>query len=561
MSLSIVEQIKSRLDIVEVISSYIKVEKAGINWKAKCPFHNEKTPSFFISQSRQNFYCFGCHEKGDIISFVEKIEGLDFKEAVKNLADKAGIELKKEAWLKPTENKDRLYEILERATIIFEENIKKREDVKSYLKKRGLNQKTISKWRIGVAKDEWRSLLEELQKNSFSKEDLLRIGLIKKVVGEEKYYDTFRDRIIFPIFDNSNRVIAFSGRTLKKDDKTPKYLNSPESELFYKSDVLYGLNFARDFIRKLNYTILVEGQMDLILSHETGTKNTVATSGTAITLMHLKKIQRLSNRLVVAYDGDSPGKKAGKQACLTALSLGMAVKIVNLEENEDPASIIEKDSKKWTDYIKNAHYYVDFVLNEALSRKTEREMLQSVRNDVLPTIKAIESEIERERYIKKIANSLKIDEKSIIKDLLKIKNDFTELDEKDTFIQEKKFENINLQKLITAIIFKEEENKETKSLRKYEQLVGKKNVQEILDRYRDHKEGIIIEMEIHGIDLDSEKIINEIFNRIELDMAKSESYEIAKKLDTKNLMKKEEEELKNKFILLGNKIKNLSDSI
>lgn len=558
MSSTIIEQIKSRLDIVDIISGYIKVEKSGVNWKAKCPFHNEKTPSFYISGTRQNFYCFGCHEKGDVISFVQKIEGLEFKEALENLAIKAGVEIKKSDWKKPKENKERLYDALEETTLIFEENLKDRRDVVLYLEKRGLKKDSIKKWRLGVAKDEWRSLMDIMQNKNFSKEELIKAGLVKKVLDEEKYYDTFRDRIIFPIFDNSNRVIAFSGRTLKNDPKVPKYLNSPESELFYKSDVLYGLNYARDYIRKLDYTILVEGQMDLILAHEAGTKNTVATSGTAVTLLHLKKLQRLSNRIVIAYDGDSAGDKAGKQACLMALSLGMSVKIAKLANDEDPASIIQNDPKIWEKQIKDSEYFTDYILKNTLSQKTEREVLNLVRTNVLPTIKAIESDIERSRYIKKVATALRVDEGSIIKDLSKIKSYEKELSESDVSINNKSVDNINIYKIVASIIFAEENVGEYNTKNKYEKIAGKEKLEELINKYQDDKEALLFEVELYGIDIKNDKTKTEIINRIELEIYKNKSYEIAKKLDNKNLNKDDEGKLKKQYIELEENIKKLN---
>lgn len=268
--MSDVETIKDRLNIVDVLSGYIKVEKAGINWKAKCPFHNEKTPSFFISGTRQSFYCFGCGEKGDIFSFVQKFEGVDFKGALQILADKAGVELKKGGEYKQEEDKDVLLQIMEESTKIYETELNRNEMPLAYLKTRGVKEATILKWRLGFAKDEWRNLYDRLVDKGFSKKNMLEAGLIKKVDGEvhstssgqEKYYDTFRGRVMFPISDNAGRVIAFSGRSLKDDPKAPKYLNSPETKLFYKSEVLHGFHIAKNYIRKLDYAVLVEGQMD-----------------------------------------------------------------------------------------------------------------------------------------------------------------------------------------------------------------------------------------------------------------------------------------------------------
>ena len=365
-----IEQIKERLDIVDVISSYIKVEKAGVNFKAKCPFHNEKTPSFMISPARQSFYCFGCGEKGDVFSFVQKFENIDFIEALKILAEKAGVELKNKKEDKESKDeKEKLFEMVEESAKIFEKNLSQEKKVLSYLGKRGVSENSISKWRIGFAKDEWRDLCNRLTEKGFSKEELLSVGLIKKTPTENKFYDTFRDRVMFPIFDSSGKVIAFSGRAMKKDDKVPKYLNSPETKLFYKSEVLYGFNVAKNYMRKLDYAVLVEGQMDMVMSHQAGVSNTIASSGTALTELHLRKIQKLTNRIIIAYDSDEAGEKAARRAAELALQLGMEVKVTSLPKGEDPASVAQKNSEEWKEALRKSEHIIDFALSKATKEK------------------------------------------------------------------------------------------------------------------------------------------------------------------------------------------------
>ncbi|HQO70878.1 MAG TPA: DNA primase [Candidatus Paceibacterota bacterium] len=291
---SSVQKIKERLSIVDVVSSYISLEKAGKNYKAKCPFHNEKTPSFFVSPDRGTYYCFGCNAKGDIFSFVEKFEGTDFLGALKILADRAGVDL--EEYKNKNKDKTELYyEIMEEATIFFEDNLKAKLEARSYLLSRGLNDQSIEKFRIGFAPDSWSSLINHLKKKDFKTEDILAVGLIKKkdtpdqTQKEDHYYDRFRSRIMFPISDSAGRIIAFSGRIFGQSEDSKdgivnaKYLNSPETPLFNKSSVLFGLDKAKSSIRNLGYSIVVEGQMDLILSHQSGFTNTVAVSGTAFT--------------------------------------------------------------------------------------------------------------------------------------------------------------------------------------------------------------------------------------------------------------------------------------
>ena len=263
-----IEQIKERLNIVDVVSSYIKIEKAGMNFKACCPFHNEKTPSFFISPDRGTFKCFGCGEGGDIFTFVEKYGGLDFKGSLKILAEKAGVELIKENPQKISE-RNRIYDVLEKSTSFFQNNLMENKSALEYLKNRGIEDRIINQFRLGFASDEWQSLYNHLKKEGYSDIEIEKAGLIKKKEGGGGFYDRFRNRIIFPLFDNSDRPVAFSGRLFEKEQgsnkDTAKYLNSPETLLFSKSNILYAYNFAKDMMRKLDFSILVEGQMDLLM--------------------------------------------------------------------------------------------------------------------------------------------------------------------------------------------------------------------------------------------------------------------------------------------------------
>lgn len=519
-----VEQIKERLNIVDVISGYIKVDKAGINFKAKCPFHNEKTPSFFISPTRQSFYCFGCGEKGDIFSFVQKFESIDFKEALQNLADKAGVKLEKFKAENPTETdrenreKEKMFEIMEEATIFFKKNLEQNKEILKYLEKRGLKEETIKKWRLGFAKDEWRSLYDYLIGKGFSEKEMLDVGLVKQTEKSLLHsdsatsgagrYDTFRNRIVFPIFDTANRTIAFSGRAMKEDDKTPKYLNSPETKLFYKSEVLYGFNVAKNYIRKLDYAVLVEGQMDLIMSHQTGILNTVASSGTALTELHLKKIQKLSNRVIIAYDADSAGEKASRRAAELGLSLGMEVKIVSLPKGEDPASIAKKDPKEWKEALKKSEHFTDFAINKAVKENEGRNLTREILKNVLPLAHLIKSEIEKSQFIKKIAYKIGVSEEDIRSDLKKIKE-------------------------------------------------NKKNEIENGNFIKDQKEALIFEAEKYGLKIDIKKTKEEIERRSELKKLKQELQKTAVMLDNKDNTKETEKELKIKLKETQKKIRDL----
>ncbi len=406
--------IKERLGIVEVVGSYIKLEKAGVNFKARCPFHNEKTASFFVSPTRGGFYCFGCGEKGDIFTFVEKFEGVDFLGALKILAEKAGVEIVYEKPENKSE-KDTLFKILETVTEFYQNNLLKNKAALVYLKDRGLEEKTINDFRLGYAQNTWRDALQYLRKKKFKDSDIEKAGLIKK--GEDStakdFYDRFRGRIMFPIADTSGRVVAFSGRMFDKPEKSDlepaKYINTPETPLFSKSKVLYGYDKAKEGIRKWGFTILVEGQMDLLMSHQGGFRNTVALSGTALTDEQVALISRLSNKLVLALDGDTAGLKAsGKSASLT-LSRGIDVKVARLSEGKDPADLIKANPELWKKAIREATHIIDFYLEVIESMGYDkRKFQQEVVNNVFPYIARITDPIVRDRFIRTCSFKLDI---------------------------------------------------------------------------------------------------------------------------------------------------------
>ncbi len=427
--------IKERLGIEDVVSSYIKMERAGANFKARCPFHNEKTPSFFVSPDRDSYYCFGCGAKGDIFTFVEEFEGLDFKGALKLLADKAGVPLdiysnKNEI---PKSEKDKLYEAMEQATKFFESKIHSNKDALQYLINRGLDLNTIKNFRLGYAENEWHLLSEHLNQLNFNEEEIEKAGLLKKgepkeIGGRVPIYDRFRGRIMFPLADSSGRVIAFSGRLFPEDDKSAKYLNSPETSIFKKSAVLYGLDKAKLSIKKHNFAILVEGQMDLLLSHQAGFQNTVATSGTAFSdelergnvVSNLGLLRRLSSNLLIAFDGDAAGVKACLRASKIAMSLGMDVKIASLPQGQDPADVISKQGKDaWRNIVRNSVSVIEFVLQKILetTSTSDRKIGLLIKEEVLPFVAILSSQIDQEFFLKKISGKTGIPEGTLKSDL------------------------------------------------------------------------------------------------------------------------------------------------
>ncbi len=419
---SSVEKIKERLSITDVVSSYLKLEKAGASFRAKCPFHNEKTPSFFISPDRGTYYCFGCGAKGDIFTFVEEFEGLEFKQALTNLAAKAGVELVPER-AGERDEKERLFRAVEMAVEFFERELPDIKPVLAYLEGRGLTTETVSKWRVGYAKNEWRALYDYLKSQKVTEAEMLATGLIKRSDRAESgsqpgFYDVFRGRIMFPIFDSTGRPVAFSGRIFVDDDKSPKYLNSPATVLFNKSEVLYGFDRAKTAIRKLNYSILVEGQMDLILSHQAGLANTIASSGTALTELHLRRLSRLSPRIMFAFDSDSAGFNATKRSAELALQIGMEVKVAVLPAGEDPASLVAKDSNLWKQALKGGKHIIDFYTDNLLARKLDRRVLsREIKASVLPFVLNVESKTEQAHFIKSIAEKSGLKEDALWDDV------------------------------------------------------------------------------------------------------------------------------------------------
>ena len=395
------EKVKELLDIVDVVGEYVELRQSGSQHKGLCPFHQEKSPSFVVSSERGRYHCFGCGASGDVFSFVQQLEGLDFKGALELLARRVGIDVRNES-ARFTEEKDRLLDALETAAQFFESELKRSHEARQYLARRGVSEKSIQAWRIGYAPDDWRGLFEHLSGCGVSEKDMERAGLVKR---RERVFDTFRGRVLFPIQDTSGRVIAFSGRLLGQHENAPKYLNSPDTPLFNKSEVLYGLNRASSSIRKAGYTILVEGQFDLVLSHQVGVRQTVASSGTAITGHHLSRLKRISPNLILAFDSDEAGARSVYRTAATGLTLGMNVKVARLPQGSDPADCIEQGVTAWTASLKGALPVIEYALENVLAKQTDgRLQLQGIRDDVFPLLVLLSSDMERSYYVSMVAD-------------------------------------------------------------------------------------------------------------------------------------------------------------
>ena len=547
-----VQKIKERLSIEEIVSSYIKLDKVGPNLKAKCPFHNEKTPSFFISPDRGTYYCFGCGAKGDIFTFVEEFEGLDFRGALKLLADRAGVVLEtfnpKEGELVFSE-KEKLYRIMEEASLFFEKNLKDNTEVLSYLKDRGLNDESIKNFRIGFVKNDWRELYTYLTGKGFKDSELEKAGLVKKT--EKGFYDRFRGRIMFPMSDSSGRIVAFSGRIFVDDGKSAKYLNSPETPIFNKSSVLFGIDKAKETIRKNNFSILVEGQMDLILAHQAGFKNTVASSGTAMTDSILSKeniinnlglITRLSKNIVLAYDADKAGIKASERFAKIALSLGMDVKVADMPEGMDPADLISKVGiDAWRESIRNSKHFIEFMLARILkdTNNDKRKAGREIKERLLPFVNDLESSIEKSHFITLISNKSSIPESALIEDLKKVEFELKH-EKEDTKIAienvEKKLRKDPIERRLLGIAFWQESIKDKKI---DPELIFKK-LEKVKEKYKDIKEDLIYEVEeFYSSNEDLDEDVNEMLLSVEEEYLNEELIKMM--MELQNLKGKEEE--------------------
>jgi DNA primase len=508
MSKNDIEKIKERLSIEEVISGYIQIEKAGKNLKARCPFHNEKTPSFYISPDRGSYYCFGCGAKGDIFTFTEQFEGLDFYGAMKQLAQKAGVTLTSK---NEGAKNQIMYDILEETKNFYKKNLTKNKDANTYLNERGLNEESVSTWSIGFATDSWDDLYLYLKTKKFKEQDIEKAGLIKKRDSGSGYYNRFRNRIMFPIFDSSGRTVAFTGRLFAKESKEAKYVNSPETELFTKSRILYGFNFAKSAIRKNNFSILVEGQIDIILAHQVGYKNSVASSGTALTEEQLQMINRISNRLIIAYDADKAGIKASERAWQMALELGMDIKIAKITKGFDPADLIKKSKKEWIETIKNSVSIIDYMIDSVKeTEKDPRKLISEINKEVIPYISKLNSEIEKAHYIKKLKELFDIEEEIIWREVNK-KTSRTEIKTKTVEILEKTIEDLT-EKQIIGLYFWIENRNFPEKLSEYEkrllEFLEVSELEELKEKNKEFKDQLIFYIDSQKID--DKKINKEI---------------------------------------------------
>lgn len=412
-----VDEIKNRLDIVEFIKGYLKLEKAGQNWKALCPFHTEKTPSFFVSPSRQMWYCFGCHKGGDAFKFLMELEHLEFPETLRILAEKTGVELKREDPKIRTERVRQL-EILEAAAKFFQERLLAAPEAKAYVGGRGLKNETIAEFRIGFAPTGWDNLLKHLEKLGFNAPEIEKAGLaIRKENGG--VYDRFRSRIMFPIADSQGRIVGFTGRIFalagtQANETEAKYVNTPESLVFSKGRILYGFDKTKHEIRRQNAAVLCEGQMDFLMAWQSGIRNVVATSGTALTSWHLGTLKRLCETLYLAFDMDEAGANATERGIMMASQQGFNVRIIELPHGKDIADFVAKAVGSLADVIGRAMPVMEYYFAKSLKGLPDQgddssaglEKKKEVIAYILPRIKMLKSPVEQAFWLEKLSQKL-----------------------------------------------------------------------------------------------------------------------------------------------------------
>lgn len=408
--INIADEIKSRCNIVDVIGRVVPLKKSGSNYKGVCPFHNEKTPSFVVSETKQIFTCFGCGATGDVLAFVKRYYNLDFRGAVEMLAREYGISL--EGAFRGNKDKEELYEINRQAARFFYRALRERSNPGfTYMKSRGISEEILNKFGIGYADDSWDSLYDHLVSKGFKESKLMELGLISK--SKERYFDKFRGRVIFPIMNTSGKVIGFGGRII--GDGEPKYLNSQESSVFQKKYNLYGLNLSGKDVRNEDSIILVEGYMDVVSLYQHGVRNVSASLGTALTENQARLIKRYTKNVILSYDADQAGQNAALRGLDILYAEGCRARVLKVNDGKDPDEFIKKNGKPaFMELVKSALPYGDFKLSMAKSKydiSDEQQRIEFLKDavDILKGMNPIEADI----YIKKLAEKTGISEGAI----------------------------------------------------------------------------------------------------------------------------------------------------
>ncbi|MGB9691595.1 MAG: DNA primase [Candidatus Sumerlaeaceae bacterium] len=425
-------ELKDRIDIVDVINGYVKLRRTGSNWKGLCPFHREKTPSFMVSQPKQIFHCFGCHAGGDVFRFIELVEHIEWKDAVRLLAERYGVrmpEFRREGQQPDKDARRTLYEINELSCQLFSKILSKtllvpNHPISIYLARRALDPDSIAKFRLGLASEDWTTLLDHLRHAGYHPDQAVAAGVVLRHPEKGSFYDRFRSRLIFPICDNLGRPVAFGARVYLPDAGTdqPKYINSPETDLYKKGQYLYGFHLAKETIARQGTAILVEGYFDVIRAHQHGFTNTVATCGTALTPDHVRTLRRLCDSVVFVYDGDEAGQKAMLRGCEVLLEHEFSINVVVLPDNHDPDSfLLEFGTEAFQRQLDAARDFYEFFLDTAIAQFGVHTVQGKVQafNFLRPILSKVTNAIALQSYLARTAQILGTNEAALRRELTK----------------------------------------------------------------------------------------------------------------------------------------------
>ena len=415
-----IDDIKQRLDLVDLIQEYVKLNPAGSNFKAKCPFHNEKTASFMVSPEKQIWHCFGCSAGGDHFEFIKRVEGVEFPEALRILAKRANVKLE---YHDPEQHnqKTRLLDLLRDLAEHWHEvllNSPAAQPVRDYLAQHQVSPESVDAFQLGYAKDAWDDAIQFLQNKKYSLREIELAG-VSKAGDKNKPYDRMRNRLMFPIRSIHGNTVGFTGRTMAKEFTGGKYINSPQTEVYNKSLILYNLDSAKQEIRRQDYAILVEGNMDALSAFQAGTKNVVAVSGTALTAEQIKLIQRFTQNVMIAFDADVAGTKANLRGIDLAWQAGLNVKVVHLPKGQDPDDLIRQSAEKWKEALRTARNFMDYVFEVTLSDLDVARVdhKKQAAKKLLAVIGKLGDAVEQSHYLKKLAAILEVTEAALAKTL------------------------------------------------------------------------------------------------------------------------------------------------
>jgi DNA primase len=424
--MSDIDDVKSRLNIADIIGDRVTLKKAGRNLKGLCPFHNEKTPSFMVSPERQTFHCFGCGKGGSVIDFVMEYEHVDFGEALETLAEKAGVKLDRRMQDTPEAKlKTRILEANHLASEYYHFLLTKHrlgEKARNYLAERGVSEKTAKTFMLGYSPNSWDGLLKFLRKKGYDEGLLATAGLIIK--SARGGYDRFRGRVMFALRDHRGNVVGFSGRLLDKNAKEAKYINTSETPVYIKGNMLYGLDVTKNAIQKENEAIVMEGEFDVISSFQAGVGNVVAIKGSALTEGHVNLIRRFTDRLVFALDSDMAGDAASRRGIEIAEKAGLDLRVVEIPQGKDPDESVRENAAIFKKAVKDAVPYYDYLIDSALRRfdVTSPYGKKKISDELMPSLSVIENSVVQAHYIKKVAKIMDVGEEVITTSLKKVKS-------------------------------------------------------------------------------------------------------------------------------------------